>query len=153
MTTQIQIRHRNPRCKSCQGSTQKAGLDKDIQQYYCEKCRVTFRLIYKPKEEYKPHSKGYKMSDIGKENIRLTKLGSKNPNWKGNNISATEGRHRARVALKAPKGVECHHIDGNPLNNNLENLVLVTHREHMLLDGRLAKLQQTEECYMKRANK
>ena len=144
MTTQIQIRQRNPRCKSCQGSTQKAGLDKGIQQYYCEKCRVTFRLVYKPKEEYKPHSKGYKMPDIAKENLRSARLGSKNPNWKGDNVCESEGRYRARILIKVPKGFERHHIDGNTLNNNPENIMVVTRKEHMCLDGRLNKFKQNQ---------
>jgi hypothetical protein len=35
-----------------------------------------------------------------------------------------------------PKGKERHHIDGNPLNNSPENILLVTRKEHMMADGR-----------------
>ena len=32
-----------------------------------------------------------------------------------------------------PKGYHIHHIDGNPLNNNIENLIAVTPEEHAKL--------------------
>lgn len=36
-------------------------------------------------------------------------------------------------------GEEVHHIDGNPLNNHPDNLMVVTRSEHMLLDGRMSR--------------
>lgn len=42
----------------------------------------------------------------------------------------TGSRKMAREILKAPKGMVVHHIDGDSLNNQKKNLLLITHAEH-----------------------
>lgn len=72
--------------------------------------------------------------------MRLAKLGDKNPNYKGDNIDPETSRIRLQKKNHLPKGLEHHHVDGNPLNNNPANIITVTRRKHMEVDGRLEKL-------------
>ena len=58
-----------------------------------------------------------------------------NSKYKGN--SARAGRKRAQKLYPAPKGFDHHHIDGNPLNNASENILITTRKHHMEVDGRL----------------
>ena len=69
-----------------------------------------------------------------------TKIGEKNPRWKGDKAKEPAGHARARRKFNPPKGLEIHHVDGNPLNNNLENISFVSRKEHMKLDGRYDNL-------------
>jgi len=79
-------------------------------------------------------------TEEAKEKIRVAKIGEKNPMWKGDNVGKDEGRKRARQRYKTPENKEIHHIDGNPLNNDPSNIMIVTRREHMEEDGRLDNL-------------
>ena len=66
--------------------------------------------------------------------------GEKNGMWKGDKASITSARERARRILSnTPEGTEIHHMDGNPYNNNLENLCVISRKNHMLLDGKMPK--------------
>lgn len=71
--------------------------------------------------------------------------GEKAPCWKGDKATQNAGRIRARKLFKCPKGKEIHHIDGNDLNNTPENILFLTRKEHMLLDGRLDKFMVIEK--------
>lgn len=59
--------------------------------------------------------------------------------WKGDKAGQQSGRIRAERLYPCPKGKERHHIDGNTLNNQPENIMFVTRKEHARLDGRIAK--------------
>jgi hypothetical protein len=83
---------------------------------------------------------GYKMPLKQREKIRLGNLGKHSP--KGDNVQPATGRVRAQRMYPCPKGYERHHIDGNPLNNNPNNIQIVTHKEHVTIDGRLVKLRE-----------
>jgi 5-methylcytosine-specific restriction endonuclease McrA len=92
--------------------------------------------------------RGHRRSDEFKRKSSISKLGPKNPNWKGDAIERGSGRDRARRAYRsigpcsncgAPK-TERHHIDGNTLNNNPENIAILCRRCHMIADGRLQSL-------------
>ena len=74
------------------------------------------------------------------EKMRKSKLGPLNPMWKGDDVSPDVSRERARRMYKTPIGKEIHHIDGNPYNNEPENIDFVTRQKHMKKDGRLEKL-------------
>jgi len=89
------------------------------------------------------------ISDETRRKIALTKLGPKNPNWKGDQCAMRTGNDRARRIFKstppcmkcgAPKS-ERHHIDGNPRNNAQENIAFLCRRHHMEADGRLEALR------------
>lgn len=61
-------------------------------------------------------------------------------------IHPPSGRYQARKVWclhngveKVPKGFHVHHIDQNPLNNNIENLLLLSVKDHMRLHRRLEK--------------
>lgn len=87
-------------------------------------------------------TKGMKRSEETKTKMREAMIArkllrEKNPNWKGDRITQHSGRDRARSWYPCPKGMERHHIDGNPLNNSPENVMIVTPKEHMELHNRL----------------
>ena len=93
----------------------------------------------------KPRSvRPFHHTEESKEKIRRAKLRDKNPNWGGNNVKVKTGYIRARRWFECEEGKERHHIDGNPLNNDPENIMFVTRKEHMILDGRLEKLRKKE---------
>lgn len=66
-------------------------------------------------------------------------VGRKSGNYMRHSIRVhgrTKSINTARAVYSAfhgsiPKGLEIDHIDGNPLNNNLTNLRVVTHKENM----------------------
>ena len=62
--------------------------------------------------------------------IRI-KIGDGQPNFKGNDVSRKTASRRARKFYpKVPKGYVRHHIDGDPYNNVIENIEVITYREH-----------------------
>lgn len=96
----------------------------------------------------------YRNSKLGNKNPMLGKVGEKHPYYKGV-VSDCKGyllilkpewftgRKKSKhifyhhyVLCKAlglteiPKGFSVHHIDKDPLNNNLDNLALLTNTEH-----------------------
>lgn len=82
-----------------------------------------------------------------RERIRLSKLGNKNPNWKGHEVGDSGARRRARVIYLdkvceicgSTKQVAVHHIDRDIRNNNAKNHRLLCNschgRLHCLEDG------------------
>jgi len=83
--------------------------------------------------------RGKKRSVQARRNISLSKMGEKNPMWKGENASDAAGRARARTMYGhlCPEGKEIHHIDDNPRNNAPDNVEFKTRKGHMERDGRM----------------
>jgi hypothetical protein len=77
---------------------------------------------------------GIKASRIG---LKRNFSGVRNPMWKGDKATVSSARERAIRAISVPEGYERHHIDGNPFNNNRENIQIGTRKQHMIVDGRL----------------
>ena len=82
-----------------------------------------------------------------REKIRQGKLGEKNPNWRGDNISAREMSYRLYKELGNCQYPNCpeparerHHKDGNVENNKPDNVQFLCSWHHHLIDGRLEKL-------------
>ena len=84
----------------------------------------------------------------------------KHPNyfyWKYGRRCKGTSLHRAVWEYyngEIPKGYDIHHIDGNPLNNSIENLSCVSKSEHQKIHykdklGSLSKEQQTRGSYTK----
>ena len=94
----------------------------------------------KTKENMRKAQLGRKHPPEVIEKIRRSKLGPLNPMWKGNDVLPDVSRERARRMYKTPIGKEIHHIDGNPYNNEPENIDFVSRRKHMEKDGRLKRL-------------
>lgn len=90
-----------------------------------------------------PEYKAFQASFKAKMALRLE---INNPHWKGPNAIQKTGRTRAERKFYCPKGLERHHIDGNPLNNSPNNIAFITRSEHMKLDGRLDKLHSKRRC-------
>ena len=122
----------SPPCPKCGGPSIKRGKHKNgAQRYGCTKCNIKFQAEYK--------------------DIR----GEGNPNWKGD--KALEDTARERISqpdssayIPVPNGYERHHIDGNPYNNDPKNILVVQRKEHMINDGRLAKLSMIRDCKNKK---
>lgn len=63
-------------------------------------------------------------------------------------ISRTEARRffkRYYSLVSIPKGYHVHHKDFNPLNNNLDNLELLTNSDHMKLHWKFRKQNKIYE--------
>jgi len=82
-----------------------------------------------------------------REKERKAKLGSLNPNWKGDQIKMQSGRLRAERKFKISKCEKCghkahdrHHKNGNPINNESGNIQILCRRCHMIEDGRMNQL-------------
>ncbi len=73
------------------------------------------------------------------EKRSLSKQGEKNPMWKGNEASDNAGRQRAIRRYPTSDGHERHHLDGDPLHNESENIKIVTRKQHMEEDGRMSR--------------
>lgn len=99
-------------------------------------------LAHKTKKKLSMSLKGKTHTDEAKQNMSLSKTGSKNPRWMGDTASQDAGRKRARHRYKTPEGKQIHHIDGNTLNNDPENIQFVTPKEHIHIDGRINNLIQ-----------
>lgn len=90
--------------------------------------------------------KGYKQSPGHTE--KRVKWGSDHPMWKGDEASDNAARVRARKRFKktgfcskcGKSPTEIHHDDGEPHNNEPENLKELCRSCHMIEDGRLARL-------------
>ena len=86
--------------------------------------------------------KGYRQSA---EHIEKRKrFGSDHHGWKGDAASEKAGRARALRKFSGGTCVACgsargerHHVDGDTLNNDASNVVLLCRRCHMSADGRL----------------
>lgn len=74
------------------------------------------------------------------------KKGSEHHSWKGDNVTKTTGRVRAEKMFKlepceicSSKKSERHHIDGNPINNDRENIMFLCRKHHIAIENRLEK--------------
>lgn len=85
-------------------------------------------------------SRRVEWTDEMKANLSAKRWGPDNPMWKGDDAGIGSCNERARRLYNPPEGKEIHHIDGNPCNNEPENIDFVTRRDHMVIDGRLEKL-------------
>ena len=80
---------------------------------------------------------GRKHSEKTTKLLSEQKKGDRNPIWKGDKASQGAGQSRARSIYHPPEGYEIHHIDGNDLNNDPQNIKFITRKEHMILDERM----------------
>jgi len=76
--------------------------------------------------------------------------GSEHFNWRGERATVKAGRQRARASFAlgpcercGKNGVERHHKDANPLNNDPENIEILCRHCHMEIDGRLERFKLT----------
>lgn len=73
----------------------------------------------------------------------------KSPFWKGDNVTASTGRSRAKkmyplkpCKICGSKKSERHHKDGNPINNSPQNIMFVCRKHHVVFDDRIEKATQ-----------
>lgn len=90
----------------------------------------------KTKEEnMKAHSRRHASDSI--EKMRVSKIGTLNPKWKGDEAKEAAIRGRLKRRMPVPKGFDRHHIDGDGQNSDPSNILILTRREHMIEDGRM----------------
>ena len=124
---------------------------------------------YTKEEQAKRKSKLYRNSKLGDKNPMSGKTGELHPNYKGEVSDGKgylmmlkpdwyEGRKGTKHVFvhtivmcealglkKLPEGFTIHHIDGNKMNNDINNLALITNSGHLKLHGiqnRLCKVQR-----------
>lgn len=99
--------------------------------------------IFKPWADRPNRQPGYgkkgMFSEEQIESMRAVKIGSKNPGWEGDNATPSGGRSRANRNYpdigscwgcgKATK-IERHHLDENPCNNQIENILPLCQKCH-----------------------
>ncbi len=91
---------------------------------------------------------GFHHTEETKRKIGLSKMGALNPSWKGYEAHIESGRRIARGMYplkecdlcKINFGIDRHHKDGNPHNNDISNVLVLCRYCHMEEDGRLKKL-------------
>jgi len=77
--------------------------------------------------------------------ISKARVGRLNPMWVGENIKPESARCRARRTYRIKfcricgGKAEIHHKDGNPLNNEPDNIDFLCRKHHMELDGRIKR--------------
>lgn len=78
---------------------------------------------------------------------RLQPRGENSPSWKGDKVTFQTGRGRALKIYKRLPCQECgkeqseiHHIDGNPVNNRIENIMFLCRKHHILIEKRHLKM-------------
>jgi len=120
----------------------KAKKGKTMKQETKNKISITLKTMNKTNPTNHKHFLGRKHTEEAKIKQSITKLREKNPNWAGNNPIHKHDTGNLRAERWFPKvlGKEKHHIDGNALNNDPSNILYVTRKEHMQLDGRLKNL-------------
>lgn len=89
--------------------------------------------------------KGHPVPKEWRDNLSLRMMGNKQglgvKHKLKDNAAKSTGWIRAERLFPCPEGFERHHIDGNPLNNDPNNVQIVTHKEHIRLDGRIKNLR------------
>jgi len=107
--------------------------------------------LQKPKSQYpNRHSNGGGKNGMftkeGLERLKPSKIGDKNPSWKGEKASKNAGNLRAWRKYKvnicdtcgSKENLERHHIDKNTLNNDKDNILILCetcHRGHHVGQG------------------
>jgi len=121
----------NVPCKKCGKIHKRVGGQKKgrhVSEESIQRITIANRLI------------ASRLSEEERQKRRERWIGSKNPNWKEEkDLTKSAGYQRANKLFLCPEGMERHHIDGNPLNNSPENVKIVTHEEHMIIDGRIQR--------------
>ena len=104
------------------------------------------------------------VTEVTEDGKIFTQKGELKPTFIGNGTRPNEQRRyefriqkngeRARVLVyhavyawfhgEVPYGKELHHRDGNPLNNSIDNLVALTHEEHVQEHRRMKELERQE---------
>jgi len=92
---------------------------------------------------------GFKMSpDVIQKRKRF---GPQHHRWKGDSAKPSAGRARARSLFKSPGvcsgcgkpgRIERHHVDGNTLNNSVENIQFLCSSCHQSVDGRSERFKE-----------
>mgnify|MGYP001559225428 CR=1 FL=1 len=122
-------------CRGC-GATSIRTFAKNKYNIYCSRYCVS---QYRMKELRGINSKKWKDSYIGKNGYEYKKQNGK---FRLNHIIIYEEHYK----IKIPKGFIVHHIDNNRLNNNIDNLRLMTIGEHLKHHNTI--LTQEQICAM-----
>lgn len=112
---------------------------RDVQVPGRKRCYACQRYFWRYKKERQPGPTGRVASEMVLE---------KQPSWKG--ASASQVAQRRRIQRRLPLGqcqrcdaiaIDRHHINGDTNDNDIQNILCLCRRCHMLEDGRLEALQ------------
>ena len=106
--------------------------------YYWYTGKQKPRKTFTKEENMKAYHRKHSSETI--EKMRVSKIGSKNPMWKGDEATEETIRWRLKRDMPVPKGSDRHHIDGNGRNSDPNNIRVLTRRDHMIKDGRMEAL-------------
>ena len=62
-------------------------------------------------------------------------------------VKVTTSLRTARKLMNAAKGFEVHHIDGNPFNNDISNLITLTRKQHCFAHSLMGKIKYSAYLY------
>lgn len=116
----------------------------------CERCGRTYKRSELANRQSNKHWLARKF--CGEECRRAdrsersrSQRGEQHPGWKGDGAKPQSGRMRARrlygtrqPCRKCGRPGEIHHIDGNPLNNEPENIAWLCRQHHFDAEDRMA---------------
>ena len=125
-------------CDWCRGISKPLSLWTNDEKEDWIKHRKKFERTIAYRENIRKKLTGRKHTEAAKEKMRgrkhtkeaIEKMRIKqilnSSSWKGDKASKSAGYVRARKLYPAPEGYEHHHLDGNPLNNSKENVLILT---------------------------
>ena len=137
------MRNRKPHSQTTKDKIRKSLLGRKRPKSVCKNISKGLKGKKKSKEfieNLKKIRTGWKLSEATKKKISIKLKGNKN-SWKGNNIKIDTGRTRARRYYPniefcricgIDKNICRHHIDGNTLNNKIENIDWLCIKHHLI---------------------
>jgi len=150
---------KRPRRKHSEETKKKIGFS-NLGKKYSEEAKAKMRLAWverkkigvseETRKKISIANTGKKLSKETKLKLRLSKLGDKNPNWKGDNVSL--GALHTWIKKRKPKSKICERCKKNP-TYDLANISQKYYRDindfewlcrgcHMNGDGRMNNLKQ-----------
>jgi predicted RNA-binding Zn-ribbon protein involved in translation (DUF1610 family) len=118
------------KCNNCgkEFTRSKNGKMRETDTHFCSDCpHYSLAASKSSLSKHKKYvQKGYKTDRGYKEIYVGEKYPYRESKWIREHIVVMENH----IGKRIPKGMVVHHIDGNKSNNNLENLLLCTVKEH-----------------------
>lgn len=131
---------------SQQEMAQLAGVSKHtirswIKRFKLQKIPGSWSIGKEPWNKNKTYTTGYHHSDATIVLLSESKMGTKNPAWRGKEATKNAARQRARKLFRTEECANCqsvlqihrHHIDRNPHNNHISNIMFLCNSCHQKL--------------------
>lgn len=114
-------------CPDCDGKKYRYAI-------FCNKCKAKDSRNAMFGHRHSTESKCKMARNSARPMLGL--IGEKHPSWKGDNVSHNAGRIRAEKLFSTKPCVVCgesaerHHVDKNPLNNAVTNIMFLCRKHH-----------------------